>query len=213
MHQRERGDVDSVDAANVDDPSARVEPGTRERMHAAVLARIVPRRHRVELVQRQLVFAGDDAKVGVGRAVPECADLAAQRAAARDDISSWASSSKATRPQWQLPVCVLLLDMVIQVSIRRTPIGVLANPRIASCSVHRRAAPTHDRREAGRLHLGAAGDHEQQRLTGRDQLLAAVRFGVQLAGREYLGLPRLDHPRSRNEAMADRWTQAVDGVV
>jgi len=154
MHQRERGDVDSVDAANVDDPSARVEPGTRERMHAAVLARIVPRRHRVELVQRQLIFAGDDAKVGVGRAVPECADLAAQRAAARDDISSWASSSKATRPQWQLPVCVLLLDMVIQVSIRRTPIGVLAkseNSKLLGASASRsNARPARSRTPTSR---------------------------------------------------------------
>src|SRR5260221_4443750 len=78
--------IDAIDAADVEHPSARVEARAGQRVDSAMAAKIVLRGFRVELVEHQLGFAGEDAKARIRRAVPESALAAAQRAVAVDDV-------------------------------------------------------------------------------------------------------------------------------
>src|SRR5690349_15357568 len=66
-----RGEIDAVDAANIKGPAAWIESRANERMDSAMLAEIVLRCLRIELIKRQVVFAREDAKVGVRRGMPE----------------------------------------------------------------------------------------------------------------------------------------------
>src|SRR5213075_3126333 len=82
----ERGKVDALDAAHVERPAVRVEPRAQERMDAAMPAEIVLRRPRIELVEDEIPFAAQDAKVGFARRMPQRSLAAADGAVAIDNV-------------------------------------------------------------------------------------------------------------------------------
>ena len=78
--------VDTVDAADVESPTAWIESRTNEWVDAAMPAEIVLRCFRIELVERQICLAGDDAKVRLRRWMPERALPATDRAIAINSV-------------------------------------------------------------------------------------------------------------------------------
>src|SRR5947207_12175037 len=80
------GKIHLVDAANVRRPLAWIEPGPNEGVDAAMPAEVVLRRLGVELIERELLLAREDAKILLGGAVPQRAPAATHRAVALDDV-------------------------------------------------------------------------------------------------------------------------------
>src|SRR4026207_1964499 len=67
----DRGEVDTVDATDIEGPAARGEAGADGRGEHAMLAEIMLRRVRIELIQGEIGRAREDAKVRLRRRVPE----------------------------------------------------------------------------------------------------------------------------------------------
>jgi len=70
-------EVDIVEAADIYGPFARIEARASEGMDSAMPAKVMLSRHGVELVQRKLAFARNDAEVLVRRAMPQRASAPA----------------------------------------------------------------------------------------------------------------------------------------
>jgi hypothetical protein len=64
-------EIDAVDAPNIKRPPAWVEARPNERMDSAVLAKIMLRCLRIELIKSEIVFACEDAKVSLRRRMPQ----------------------------------------------------------------------------------------------------------------------------------------------
>src|SRR5205085_4598333 len=80
------GEIDAVNATHIKSPPAWVQSGANERVDSAVLAEIVLRRLRIELIKGQIVFARQDAKVCVCRRMPERALSATHGAVAINNV-------------------------------------------------------------------------------------------------------------------------------
>jgi hypothetical protein len=83
--------IDAIEAADVEGPSARIDSWADERVDSAMTAKIVLRRIRVELVKHEIGFTREDTKIRIGRPVPESAPAMAQRAVAVDDVVEFGS--------------------------------------------------------------------------------------------------------------------------
>src|SRR5882672_5723220 len=88
----EGGQIDTVDAPDVESPASWVEPGTNERVDPAVPAEIVLRRFRIELVEDEIRLAGEDTQIGLRRRVPERALPTTDRAVAIDHVAELGAS-------------------------------------------------------------------------------------------------------------------------
>ena len=86
------GQIDAVDATDVKGPSAWVEPRANERVDSTVLAEIVLRCFRIELIKGEITFAREDTKVCVCSRVPERTLATTNRAVAINDVVEFSSN-------------------------------------------------------------------------------------------------------------------------
>ena len=87
LSKLQRSEIDIMETADVDRPSAGIEARANEGVDSAMPAEVVLCRLRVELIKLELALAFDYAELLLRCAVPQRAPESAQRAVAVDDVS------------------------------------------------------------------------------------------------------------------------------